>query len=200
MTQYVDVQGTVVQVPLTAVYVVCSMSSISTSSNLIYSRTSDNCVRIPCHGSTNSILARIFNGHTLEGEGKSFVDWIEHLELIAQACRWKDQVKLVNLAARKQGQVYSFYHSCIPSQHGNYSSLVGTLKERFTYLYSYSVSPEQQISSRVYFALPTIVFPSIMLNILLKHQPNFTQQLRIQLMTKEHYNNYTQYNSYTWWF
>ena len=73
-----------------------------------------------------------FNGDTIEGEEQSFTDWIEQLELIAEAYRWNDQAKLVNLVTRLRGQAYSFYRSCTQDQRASYSALVAALKERFT--------------------------------------------------------------------
>ena len=73
-----------------------------------------------------------FSGDTLEGDAESFVDWIEQLELIAEACRWSSQSKLVNLVTRLRGQAYSFYRSCAPEQRASYDTLVAALKERFT--------------------------------------------------------------------
>ena len=73
-----------------------------------------------------------FSGDTLEGDAESFTDWIEQLELIAEACRWNSQSKLVNLVTRLRGQAYSFYRSCTADQRANYDTLVAALKERFT--------------------------------------------------------------------
>ena len=94
---------------------------------------------IHCWYSNNYDTLSKFNGDTIEGEEQSFTDWIEQLELIAEACRWNDQAKLVNLVTRLRGQAYSFYRSCTQDQHASYSALVAALKERFTHVRIQSV-------------------------------------------------------------
>ena len=73
-----------------------------------------------------------FSGDQRTGEPEDFCEWLEHFELVAGACQWSEQAKLVNLAMRLQGQAYSFYRSCTPSQRAKYSTLVDALKRRFT--------------------------------------------------------------------
>jgi len=73
-----------------------------------------------------------FSWDALEGDAESFTDWIEQLELIAEAYRWSSQSKLVNLVTRLRGQAYSFYRSCTSDQRTDYNTLVAALKERFT--------------------------------------------------------------------
>jgi len=87
-----------------------------------------------------------FNKETLDREGECFADWIEQLELIAEACQWNNQAKLVNLVTRLQGQAYSFYRSCTQCQRASYSALVAVVKERFTPVQIHSVLHKQQIS------------------------------------------------------
>ena len=67
-----------------------------------------------------------------DGEGESFPDWKEQFELVAEACCWTDQSKLVNLITRLRGQAYSYYRSCTPEQRSSYPLLVKALEERFT--------------------------------------------------------------------
>ena len=50
-----------------------------------------------------------FSGEVLDGEGECFSDWEEQFELVAEACYWTDQSKLVNLVTRLRGQAYSYY-------------------------------------------------------------------------------------------
>ena len=66
------------------------------------------------------------------GDQETFEEWLDQFELIATACQWTEQAKLVNLATRLKGQAYSFYRACTPTQRAKYSSLVKALKERFT--------------------------------------------------------------------
>ena len=73
-----------------------------------------------------------FSGEQRTGEPEDFCEWLEQFELVAGACQWSEQAKLVNLAMCLRGQAYSFYHSCTPSQRANYSTLVDALKRRFT--------------------------------------------------------------------
>ena len=73
-----------------------------------------------------------FSGDVPDGEGESFSDWKEQFELVAEACHWTDQSKLVNLVTRLRGQAYSYYRSCTAEQRSSYSLLVQALEERFT--------------------------------------------------------------------
>ena len=72
-----------------------------------------------------------FSGDVSDGEGESFSDWKEQFELVAGACYWTDQSKLVNLVTHLRGQAYSYYRSCTSEQRSSYSLLVKTLEDRF---------------------------------------------------------------------
>lgn len=52
-----------------------------------------------------------FSGETDSGKGDSetFADWRERFEMVAEAYRWDQPTKLVNLVTRLCGQAYSFY-------------------------------------------------------------------------------------------
>ena len=76
--------------------------------------------------------ARILRYTVLDGEGECFSDWKEQFELVAGACYWTDQSKLVNLVTRLRGQAYSYYRSCTPEQRSSYPLLVKALEDRFT--------------------------------------------------------------------
>ena len=41
-----------------------------------------------------------FSGEDQDGEGETFEDWKEQLELIADACQWNNQARLINLVTR----------------------------------------------------------------------------------------------------
>ena len=73
-----------------------------------------------------------FNGENLDGDGEAFSDWLERLELVAAACRWDDQTKLVNLVTRLRSMASRFYRTCTPQQRSNYQELVSALRNRFT--------------------------------------------------------------------
>ena len=45
-----------------------------------------------------------FIGGYLDGDWESIDDWLEQQELIARACNWGDQVKLVNVATHLRGK------------------------------------------------------------------------------------------------
>ena len=47
---------------------------------------------------------------------EGFDDWLERLELVAEACCWDDKAKLVNLATHLCGQASKFYRSCTPHE------------------------------------------------------------------------------------
>ena len=68
----------------------------------------------------------------MEGDGETFLEWIEQFELVAGICSWNDQAKLVNLTTRLRGQAYSFYRTCNPQQRSDYQQLKSKLAERFT--------------------------------------------------------------------
>ena len=73
-----------------------------------------------------------FSGEVLDGEGECFSDRKEQFELVAGACYWTDQSKLVNLVTRLRGQAYSYYRSCTSEQRSSYPLLVKALEDRFT--------------------------------------------------------------------
>ena len=73
-----------------------------------------------------------FNGKNLEGDGESFGDWLERLELVACAGRWDDQTKLVNFSTRLRGTASRFYCTCTPKQKSSYQDLVKAFCSRFT--------------------------------------------------------------------
>ena len=50
-----------------------------------------------------------FSGDSQGSDTDSFLDWSEQFELVAEACQWTDQAKLVNLGTRLKGQAYAFY-------------------------------------------------------------------------------------------
>ena len=80
-----------------------------------------------------------FNGENVEGDGESFSDWLERLELVATACKWDNQAKLVNVATRLRGTATRFYQSCTPQQRSGYDELVAALRRRFTPVHIQSV-------------------------------------------------------------
>ena len=73
-----------------------------------------------------------YSGDNLDGDGETFSDWLERLELVAATCKWDDQAKLVNVATRLRGTASQFYRSCAPQQRSSYSELVTALRQRFT--------------------------------------------------------------------
>ena len=73
-----------------------------------------------------------YNGDNMEGDGESFSDWFERLELVATTCRWDNQTKLVNVATRLRGTVSRYYQSCTPQQRSSYDELVRAQQSRFT--------------------------------------------------------------------
>ena len=73
-----------------------------------------------------------FSGEDLDGDGETFLEWVEQFELVAGICGWNDQAKLVNLTTRLRGQAYAFYRTCTPKQRSQYQELKAKLAERFT--------------------------------------------------------------------
>ena len=73
-----------------------------------------------------------FNGDHEGGDGESVGDWLERLELVAGACNWDDQARLVNVATRLRGEASRFYRSCTPQQRSTYSALTAALRKHFT--------------------------------------------------------------------
>lgn len=45
----------------------------------------------------------------LDGDRESIDDWLEQLALVAQACSWDNQVKLVNVVTCLREEVSRFY-------------------------------------------------------------------------------------------
>lgn len=72
------------------------------------------------------------SGENIDGDGGSFNDWIERLELVANVSRWDDQTKLVNVATRLWGSASRYYRSCTPQQWSSYSLLTSAVRNRFT--------------------------------------------------------------------
>lgn len=52
----------------------------------------------------------------LEGDGETFEEWLEQLELVATTYHWDDQTKIVNIATRLRGSASRFYCTCPPQQ------------------------------------------------------------------------------------
>ena len=75
-----------------------------------------------------------FSGESSDGESeiKTFQEWLDQFEMVADVCNWSLQAKLVNLITRLSGQAYAFFRSCTVEQHTNYSLLVAELQKRFT--------------------------------------------------------------------
>ena len=73
-----------------------------------------------------------FSGEDLDGDGETFLEWVEQFELVAGICGWNDQAKLVNLTTRLRAQAYAFYRTCTPKQRSQYQELKAKLAERFT--------------------------------------------------------------------
>ena len=84
-----------------------------------------------------------FNGKNVEGDGESFSDWLERLELVATACKWDNQAKLVNVATRLRGTASRFYRSCTPQQRSSYDEFCGLTETLHTR--SYSICAEQYL-------------------------------------------------------
>ena len=73
-----------------------------------------------------------YSGELTASDGETFRDWKEQFELVASACKWDPQAKLVNLVTRLRGQAYAFYRSCTPLQRSSYDALMGQLSKWFT--------------------------------------------------------------------
>ena len=84
-----------------------------------------------------------FSGDSLGDEEEGIREWLERLEMVASACAWTDQVKLVNLITRLRGSAYSFFRSCTPTQRSSYESLKDALLKRFTPVHLRSVKSSQ---------------------------------------------------------
>ena len=68
----------------------------------------------------------------MDGDGETFLEWVEQFELVAGMCGWNDQAKLVNLTTCLRGQAYEFYQTCMPRQRSQYQELKTKLAEGFT--------------------------------------------------------------------
>lgn len=92
----------------------------------------------PLHTLSMALLAKQllslpnFSGDQLDGDGESFSEWPERLELVASACHWDDQARLVNTATRLHRSASRFYRSYTTQQRSSYSGLTTALHERFT--------------------------------------------------------------------
>ena len=73
-----------------------------------------------------------FSGGQGDNETETFEEWLEQLEMVAVACQWSEQAKLVNLTTRLKGQAYAFLRTCTPAQKASYTLLVERLRARFT--------------------------------------------------------------------
>ena len=78
-----------------------------------------------------------FSGESSDGESeiKTFQEWLDQFEMVADVCNWSLQARLVNLITRLCGQAYAFFRSCTVEQRTNYSLLVAELQKRFTPVY-----------------------------------------------------------------
>ena len=63
---------------------------------------------------------------------QTWQEWIEAFEMIASACQWSDQAKLINLAMHLTESAYTFYRSCSTAQRSSYPLLTEALAQRFT--------------------------------------------------------------------
>ena len=79
---------------------------------------------LPQHSWHNKFhLCRNFLGmYQMERENVSLIG--RNSELVAGACYWTDQSKLVNLVTRLRGQAYSYYQFCTSEQRSSYPLLV----------------------------------------------------------------------------
>ena len=73
-----------------------------------------------------------FSGEDFDGDGETFLEWVEQFELVAGMCDLNDQVKLVNLTTQLRGQAYAFYRIFTPRQRSHYQELKTKFAERFT--------------------------------------------------------------------
>ena len=71
-----------------------------------------------------------FSGDEIDGDGDSCDTWLERL--VANACRWDEQARLVNVATRLRGSASRFYRSCTPQQKSSYSGITSALRKLFT--------------------------------------------------------------------
>lgn len=73
-----------------------------------------------------------FSGDQSDGDGEGVDDWLERLKLVAGACGWDDQAKLVSVATRLRGSASWFYRCCTPQQRSSYQGIASALWKRFT--------------------------------------------------------------------
>lgn len=76
-----------------------------------------------------ALLAQQLLSLPLDHDAKNFSEWLEHLELVVNACHWDDQAKLVNDTTRLRGW---FYRACTLQQRCNYHDLAEAHRKRFT--------------------------------------------------------------------
>ena len=57
-----------------------------------------------------------YSGGQGDNETETFEEWLEQLEMVAVACQWSEQAKLVNLT-RLKGKAYAFLRTCTPATH-----------------------------------------------------------------------------------
>ena len=112
------------------------MRTSSTISEIINSDPTVTCVD---HFATALLAQQLpplpkFSGESSDGELeiKTFQEWLDQFEMVADVCNWSLQAKLVNLITRLRGQAYAFFRSCTMEQRTNYSLLVAELQKRFT--------------------------------------------------------------------
>ena len=72
-----------------------------------------------------------FTGENDGGHEETFMDWIEQLELVAEAFGLDDQTQYINVVTRLRGQALTFYRSCDKKKMKTYTQLVDALRERF---------------------------------------------------------------------
>ena len=91
-------------------------------------------IRHPIRSSFGTAAASLpsFSGEQPDRGDENFNEWLERLELVASACKWDDQAKLVNVATRLRGPASQFYRSCTPQQRSSYRELTNVLRKRFT--------------------------------------------------------------------
>ena len=73
-----------------------------------------------------------FSGDQSDGDGEGTNDWLERLKLVAGACGWDDQAKLVSVATCFRGSASCFYRCCTPQQRSSYQGIASALQKRFT--------------------------------------------------------------------
>ena len=71
--------------------------------------------------------------------GETIQEWIEQLELMAEAFGWDERTKLVHLTTRLAGTALAFFRSCTAEQRRSYTVLKEELLRRFTPVHVRSV-------------------------------------------------------------